>query len=285
MGTPSGAATCSTVGIEAGRWAFATSWNGSPGPRQDLAVILPPRRVEQSQRGLVEEPRGEPARPGRPLAPREGARLEGDRGLADRLSGVRIELADPDHRVIDPDQLARDVPLQHAELPLVGVLEAVPRAGQEDEEAGMRDDEARLPLLPGEPDQRRAEDVGPQEGQQEGEPRAHVDPFLHRGGPVPRLEERGVRQDGRQGRQADDRQLQRRQEAVHRVDRAEGAVRRRARRGGRPVGRRRFDHGRRHDDAPNGEGELEGRIGGGGGRTDRRRTLRPIVVESARRGQ
>ena len=74
----------------------------------------------------------------------------------------------------------------------------------------MGDDKARLPpgptflpIVPSEPDQRGAEDVEAQEGQQERERLAPVDPFLSGVRAVTRLEEGGVSQDGGQGRQAE----------------------------------------------------------------------------------
>ena len=54
----------------------------------------------------------------------------------------------------------------------------------------MGDHEAGLPLLPGKTDQRRAENVGRQKGQQDGEPGALIDQFL--GGLVPYLDSNQV---------------------------------------------------------------------------------------------
>ena len=59
----------------------------------------------------------------------------------------------------------------------------------------MGDHEPGLTLLPGEADQGRAEDVRPQEREQDREPLVPIDPLLHGRVAVARLEERRVRQD------------------------------------------------------------------------------------------
>ena len=95
--------------------------------------------------------------------------------------------------IVDAHQLALDVPLEHADLPLVGGPHAVERAGQEDQKPGMRDHKPSLPLLPRKANQGRTQDIHPQERQQDREPRAPVDPFLCGPAAIPRLEKRSHR--------------------------------------------------------------------------------------------
>ena len=57
-----------------------------------------------------------------------GPGRNGRSSLASALAGVRIDLPDPDHGIVDADQLALDVPLEHADLSLVGGPHAVIRA-------------------------------------------------------------------------------------------------------------------------------------------------------------
>ena len=160
----------------------------------------------------------------RAAPPAERAGLERQVVLAPGFLGVGIDFPDPDHRIVPPDELFPGLALEHPDRPLVGRLEAPVRAEDQDEQPGVRDHETRLPPLPGVPDQGRAEDVDGQEREQHGEPGALVDVILGRGGAIARLEPGREGERRRQRADADDRQLERGQEPIDRVDRPQKPI-------------------------------------------------------------
>ncbi len=77
-----------------------------------------------------------------------------------------------------------------------------------DDETGLPSRPPFLPLVPSEPDERGTKNVDAQECQQNGERLAPVDPFLSGVCAMARLEEGGVSQNGGQGGQAEDSELE-----------------------------------------------------------------------------
>ncbi len=152
----------------------------------------------------------------RPPCERAGQERQVD--LARVTLGVRVDLPDPDHGIVGADQLALAVSFEHAHLSFVGGPDAVVRAGQHDEEPGVRHHKTGLPLLPRVPDQGRAQDVHPQERQQDRKAGCAVDILPHGRGPVPRVEECRVGQRRGQGPQRDHRQFQRREKPIDRIN-------------------------------------------------------------------
>src|SRR5205085_8729427 len=91
-------------------------------------------------------------------------------------------------------------------------------------EAGLAAGPALLLVVPAKTDQRGTEDIRAQERQEKREAAAAIDPVLHGVSAVPRLEERGIPQHGRQRRDAENGELQRGQEAVEGVEDAQERV-------------------------------------------------------------
>ena len=181
------------------------------------------------------------------------------------LLGVRIDFPDPDHRVFDPDQLPPHVPLEHADLALVGGPHAVERARQQSEQPDVRHHEPGLPLLPRVADQGRAQDIHPQKRQQDREARAAVNVLLRSPRAIPRLVKRRIGQCGRQCGNGKDSELERGQESINHIDHPREPIKQRQRRhalpGARVVRRRRGKllGGRCHIFAPTREGSSRGR--------------------------
>ena len=124
------------------------------------------------------------------------------------LLGMRVELTDANHRVIPAHHLGSRLSLEHADRALIGGPHTPVRSEDQDQQPGVGDHETRLPLLPGKPDQGRAENVNRQEGEQHGKPGALVNIVLGRGGTIARLEPGGKGKRCRQGAQAEHGQLQ-----------------------------------------------------------------------------
>ena len=204
-----------------------------------------------------------------PWSPTERPRAEVELPVVkDRVRVVGVNLLDADDRVIVADEFLLHVALERGDLSLVGSHQAVPRPAEEDEQARVSDHEPGLSLLPGVSDQGRAEDVGAEEGEQDREAFALVNPLLHGRRAVPLLEEGGVREDRREGADADDREFQGRQEPVHGVHAAEERPEQGTRPAdpllGRGSGRVRFLGGSRHEGTPRGGGSASGRDRGAG---------------------
>ncbi len=192
MGVPSGPSTCSVASSEAVRCSLTTIWNGSPGwVITSPSVPVEPARAEGDQREqllhhpdrprAVRAPRGRhPGRNGRSISRSVLLRC-GDRPRSPGSPGNRSAPA----RCGRPPRACRPGPRRTC-----GRCRYEPARRISSPACVI--DEARLPLLPGEPDQGRAEDVHPQERQQDGEPGAAVDVLVHRRRAVPLLEEGGV---------------------------------------------------------------------------------------------
>lgn len=154
------------------------------------------------------------------FSPGEGAGLKVHLVRRSRLLGVRVELADPDHRIVAADQLGARLALQHRHEPFVGGAHAPVGTEDQHQQPRVRDDKARLPLLPGKANERRREDIDRQECQQQGEPGAAVHIVLGRGGSMAGLDEGCERERGGQRQQAEDGQFQRGEKPVDRVNAA-----------------------------------------------------------------
>jgi hypothetical protein len=131
---------------------------------------------------------------------------------------MRIDLLNANDRVIDPDQLAFHVPLEHAHLPFVGRSNTEERSEEDGEKPRVRDNEPGLAFFPGKADQGRTQDIRGEKREQDCEVRAAIDVLLRRRRSIPGFEEGRISQGRSQAAERKHRQLDRSQEVIDPVD-------------------------------------------------------------------